>query len=617
MRDITHNLRTISVSALVFFLTLGAAAQEPPEIFPNGVVNAASFTPPDFPGGGVAPGAIISIFGENLGPADAVTSTSLPLQTRLGPLETRVRINDSFDCPLFFVSSGQINCQLPENLAGDQIRLRVHTRLGESEQLTVRLRERSFGLFTMNSNGNGPLVAQNFRQGADPQNRFQLNRPDTPGQRNQIMILWGTGLGPTNPPVQAGEAAPPEAPAVNRPEVWVGNARAQVHYAGRAPGFAGLDQIQFTIPEDAPEGCAVPIRLQLQDQTSNIGTVAIWREQARCRDAFEDIISGLSHGSIVLNSGLGRLGPGQLGPGMGFGGPFGHGHGPGGMGPAGMGGGVRSGPGGVGTTGIGPFGIHPGIPPHAGGFGLGFHASLGPSVVTARFVRLTSTAQMDIGIPPAPSNSCEAHFLGPHGNPDLFTGPVQFLNAGSLTITGPGVGLTLLPERVGAGVLYASPLPPLEQGRYFASGDGGTEVGPFGPVQLTVPPLVAVTSTLAPGTTISRQQPLTLTWNGGNQNDLVVIHGRSYSVPPGTPQPVTDPMQYRSLAFVCSTTAGAGQFTVPDYVLGRLPDGMFSINVTHMPSAEGVARFEAAGLDLGGVFRWLDTVTYLDLILGP
>jgi hypothetical protein len=36
-----------------------------------------------------------------------------------------------------------------------------------------------------------------------------------------------------------------------------------------------------------------------------------------------------------------------------------------------------------------------------------------------------------------------------------------------------------------------------------------------------------------------------------------------------------------------------------------------------MPSAEGVARFEAAGLDLGGVFRWLDTVTYLDLILGP
>ena len=166
-------------------------------------------------------------------------------------------------------------------------------------------------------------------------------------------------------------------------------------------------------------------------------------------------------------------------------------------------------------------------------------------------------------------------------------------------------------------MLYASPLPPLEQGQYSANGVGGTEVGPFGPVQLTVPPLVTVTTSLAPGTTVSRQQPLTLAWTGGNQDDLVVIHGRSYLIPPGTPQPVTDPMQYRSLAFVCSTTAGAGQFTIPDYVLGRLPDGIFSINVTHMPSAEGVARFEATGLDLGGVFRWLDTVTYLDLILTP
>jgi len=54
-----------------------------------------------------------------------------------------------------------------------------------------------------------------------------------------------------------------------------------------------------------------------------------------------------------------------------------------------------------------------------------------------------------------------------------------------------------------------------------------------------------------------------------------------------------------------------------DQPLAKLPDGIFSINVTHMPAAEGVARFEATGLDLGGVFRWLDTVTYLDLILTP
>ncbi|MEZ5361868.1 MAG: hypothetical protein R2748_05850 [Bryobacterales bacterium] len=58
-------------------------------------------------------------------------------------------------------------------------------------------------------------------------------------------------------------------------------------------------------------------------------------------------------------------------------------------------------------------------------------------------------------------------------------------------------------------------------------------------------------------------------------------------------------------------------FTIPSYVLDLLPDGLFTLNVTHMPPAEGVARFEASGLDLGGVFRWLDTTTFLDLELVP
>ena len=258
-------------------------AQGPPEIFPNGAVNAASFRPSDFPGGRAAPGAIISIFGRNFGPPDPVAAGQLPLPVELGPLRTRVMINGSEQCRLFFVSEGQINCQLPENLSGDQVRLRVMTTEGQSDEILLPLGPAGFGLFTMNRNGRGPLVAQNFTGDPDPQRRFQLNGPGMPAQGDQILVLWGTGLGPTNPPVQAGTGAPGQAPAVNQPEVWVGNVRAQVQYAGRAPGFAGLDQIQVAIPPDAPRGCAVPVRLQLGDQVSNIGTLLLARAKGRAK----------------------------------------------------------------------------------------------------------------------------------------------------------------------------------------------------------------------------------------------------------------------------------------------------------------------------------------------
>ena len=577
-----------------------------PVLFQNGVVNGASFRPPDFPGGNLAPGSIVSIFGQNLGPGEPVFSPGPNLPTQLSPQQTRVQLNDVVDCPLFYVSSGQVNCQLPPDLAGSQVRLRVITTAGQSNDITVPLGPVGLGLFTRNSNGRGPLVASNDTGDPDPGRRFQLNGPDSTARPGQDLTLWGTGLGPTNPQVPAGQPASGEAPAINQPQVFVGDRPAQLRYTGRAPGFVGLDQVNVVVPPDAPPGCAVPVRIQLGNQVSNIGTIAIHAGGLRCLDPFEDILSGTSHGSIVLHSGLGRLGRGQLGPNPGPGGPG-----------QGMGGMVGPGPGGVGRGGIGPIGLHPGIHPHAGGLGLGSTASLGTDVVTARFVRLAGSSNLDIGIPPAPSNSCNSYFLGPFGNADLFAGPAEFLNAGGLTLNGPGVQLTLGPEPVGIGTLYVSSLPtPLTQGQYTANGLGGPDVGAFGPVNLNVPALLNITTSLAPGTVLSRQNPFTLNWTGGNTNDIVVIHGRVFQSPEGNP-PFGELLRNRSQGFVCSTTVGTGQFTIPDYVLNTVPTGALALQITHMPSADGVARFNAAGLDLGGVFRWINTATYLDLVLGP
>jgi uncharacterized protein (TIGR03437 family) len=627
VRNFGPSLAVLAVLLLGIAVLPGAAQ---PVISQGGVVNAASFRPADFPGSELAPGAMVSIFGSGLGPQAGVQAGQFPLPEELGPQRTRVQINDQLMCRLLYVSETQINCQLPLGLAGDRIRIRVMTTQGTSNTVEAPFGPMGCGLFTQARNGRGPLLAQNFEDAPDPMNRFRINAVHESARQGQVVVMWGTGLGDTNPPVAAGEPTPGQAPATEQPEVYVAGIRAQVQYAGRAPGFAGLDQIQIVVPPNAPDSCAAPIRLQQRDRTSNIGTIAINRNGGRCQDAFNITTAGESFGQVVLASGLGRLGPGQLGPMTGFGGPYptrpspfnppGPNRGPGG--------GVRSGAGGVGPNGIGPYGMHPGIPTFAGGLalgpgpgmgsGMGQAAVAGPNMAMAQFVRLGQDADLDIGIPPAATDSCNSYPIGPNGILDIVRGAVQRLDAGTISVTGPGVSLTLNPIQTALGPIYMAPLPgPLEQGDYGAQGTGGAAVGPFGPASVAVPPLVTVTTSLAAGTQISRAAGLTLAWTGGDPNDLVVIHGRSFLIPPTVQRPVQDPMQFHSQAFVCTTTAGAMSFTVPPWALALLPDGLLTLNVTHMPAAEGVTRFEATGLDVGGVFRWLDTTTFLDLEVVP
>jgi len=570
---------------------------------------------------------IVSLFGQNFHAGDPVSSDSLPLPLRLGDLGTRVVVNGSIECPLFFVSEGQINCQLPHGLTGATVRLKVVTSQGESSEIAVPLRVTMPGMFTVNRNGRGPVTASNIVADGEMAGALRHHGSDAPVRPGQPLALWCTGLGDTDPPTPAGEQVSGPAPALNQPRVFVGDVEAEVLYAGRAPNFAGLDQMNIVVPPDAPQGCAVPVRVQTEDGLGHIGTIAVEDDQVRCHGPVEDIAPGLSHGSVVLASGLGRLGPGQLGPTAMPGGPFPHGddHGPGkGMGPGqmnghqgnGPGGGVGPGPGGVGPDGIGGFGLHPGIHPHSGG--PGEETGLGRDVVTARFVRLASGAEMDIVMPPAASDSCSS-FLQPQEEiADMFWGPMEFLDAGELTLQGPGVSLTLGETHTGPGMLYAAALPtPLEQGNYTVAGQGGFDVGMFGPVDLAVPPLLMVATSLEAGTVVSRAGGLMLNWSGGNPDDLVVIHGRAFAIPDDAERPLREPMGFRSQSFMCSTTAGQGGFSIPAYVFASLPDGLLTLNVTHMPSDDGIARFEAQGLDEGGVFRWVSTTAFLDLALEP
>lgn len=61
--------------------------------------------------------------------------------------------------------------------------------------------------------------------------------------------------------------------------------RDQFAYAARAPGIAGVDQVQFPLPPNVPIGCYVPVQVVVNGNLySNIVTMAINTSGQPCSD---------------------------------------------------------------------------------------------------------------------------------------------------------------------------------------------------------------------------------------------------------------------------------------------------------------------------------------------
>lgn len=125
-----------------------------PALFSGGVVNGASFAP----GETVAPGSIVSVFGLNLASGQNFAS-QLPLGTTLGGATMNI---GGVEAPLFFTSDGQINAQIPFELApNSRPHVVVQTQRDGSEPEavtvpeTITLAESRPGIFTTNQQGTG------------------------------------------------------------------------------------------------------------------------------------------------------------------------------------------------------------------------------------------------------------------------------------------------------------------------------------------------------------------------------------------------------------------------------------------------------------------------------
>jgi uncharacterized protein (TIGR03437 family) len=229
------------------------------------------------PAGGdvLAQRSIGSIFGLNLSARTAVADLAPPLPFTLGGTTMTIGGNIT---PLFFVSPGQINFQVPFlGVIGQASVPLVITQGVVSTTVTVQIAPIIPALFTANSQGTGQasvLIAGTASVVA-PAGTFPGSRPAKPGE---FISIYCTGLGDVTNRPGLGSASPiaePLARTIATPTVTIGGVPATVSFSGLAPGFVGLYQVNVQIPDSAPSGAAIPIVLAIGGFNSNPATIAI------------------------------------------------------------------------------------------------------------------------------------------------------------------------------------------------------------------------------------------------------------------------------------------------------------------------------------------------------
>jgi minor extracellular serine protease Vpr len=85
---------------------------------------------------------------------------------------------------------------------------------------------------------------------------YTLVTPERPLERGEFAYLYATGLGRVDnqPPTGSGGPLTPLASATAGVRVTIGGVECDVQFAGLAPGFAGVFQVNFRVAENAPEG---------------------------------------------------------------------------------------------------------------------------------------------------------------------------------------------------------------------------------------------------------------------------------------------------------------------------------------------------------------------------
>jgi uncharacterized protein (TIGR03437 family) len=565
-------MRRTRLTALLAFVVfaLPCLAQTP---FVFSVSNSASYSPV------IAQGSLFVVFGFTLGPSQLTKATAYPLSLQLaGTSVSVVAGGNTFNCPMIYTSFGQVAAILPSNTPAGSALLRVTFNGRASFAESIQVGAAAFGIYSVNSSGAGPGVFTSAE--------YAAKSFDSPAHPREILILWGTGLGPIS---GADAVAPPTTPFPGV-EVFVGNIPAPVTYAGRSGCCAGVDQIAFEVPNTVA-GCFVPVAVRSGGVVSNFVTLAI-HASGPCADTPPGPLTQFMSAAVAgkpLKVGTIALGP-------------------------------------VGTLQTAGFSFTQRIAQRLSAL---LHVQV-PEVdvkTMANAYRTTNTRELrqlvskygitagqitgevrqvlksaaaidQLGAAAAFGAFRNLAEIFPQlasnfptaGTCTVTTGfPQQRaesagLDAGALlTVNGP-LGRVVL-QRISNGQYLSNgdfQSGTLPAGTYTVAGTGGADIPPF-TTQLNIPTVLAWTNKSAVAS-VDRAQPLTFTWTTGS-GGFVLIGGAADD---------------QNAIFLCVEENGKGSFTVPPFVLSALPAGSWTLFVAPHPFSSAVP---IPGLDLAYIIN--------------
>jgi uncharacterized protein (TIGR03437 family) len=196
-----------------------------------------------------SPNSFLTIYGTNLsyvtkpiGPGD-ISSGQLPWV--LTGTEVSVLVG-GISAYIYYVSPDQVNVLIPSLLTPGAVTVELENRSLFGPAIQITLMAAAPALFqsdastVLATHGNGPLVTA-----------------ESPAASGEIVVLYATGLGETAPEAVCGWLPEMAAPLADLADfqVLLNGTPVDPHliqYAGQAPGFAGLFQINLQLPANSP-----------------------------------------------------------------------------------------------------------------------------------------------------------------------------------------------------------------------------------------------------------------------------------------------------------------------------------------------------------------------------
>ena len=224
-------------------------------------VSAASDTAP------VASGSIVSIYGTNLASTGPQATLPLPLTLNGASVTVTDSNGSQSPMPLFYAGPLQINAEIPSGVGTGAAVLTVTTPSGGIES-TVILAAVAPALFSANGDGKGPPAAQVVTTHADLTQTFTYPYNCAAGTCTTMPISFGSATDQTAL-VLYGTGIRNRA-ALSDVTVQIGPQSLPAFYAGAAPTYVGLDQVNVQLPRSLAGSGTESLSVSVAGTASNV-----------------------------------------------------------------------------------------------------------------------------------------------------------------------------------------------------------------------------------------------------------------------------------------------------------------------------------------------------------